>query len=119
MVTTSAFRKMALAYEGAVELPHFENASFRVSKKIFATLNARMSRACLKLDAENQSLFCSYPGNVIYPVPNKWGKQGWTLVELRKISTALMKDVLRTAYCGVAPKKLAALYRHETGTSNP
>ena len=110
---------MALSYEGAVELPHFDNTSFRVSKKIFATLNAKMSRACLKLDAENQSLFCSHDKDVIYPVPNKWGKQGWTLVALPKISTALMKEVLRTAYCGVAPKKLAALYQPESDTSIP
>ena len=108
---------MALAFEGAAELPHFENASFRVSKKIFATLNAKMSRCCVKLDAENQSLFCSYNSEVIYPVPNKWGKQGWTLVNLRKINTALMKEVLRTAYCGVAPKKLAALYHLDSDPS--
>jgi predicted DNA-binding protein (MmcQ/YjbR family) len=111
MVSNAAFRKMAMSFEGVSELPHFEKASFRVAKKIYATLDAKLSRACLKLDDENQSLFSSHDRTVIYPVPNRWGKQGWTFVDLRKINASLMKEVLLTAYCCVAPGKLAELYR--------
>jgi predicted DNA-binding protein (MmcQ/YjbR family) len=102
MISTAAFRKLALSFDGAVELPHFENASFRVKKKIFATLNKSESRGCLKLSEEEQALYCSHDKEIIYPVPNKWGKQGWTLVNLKKISPALLKAALKSAYVNVA-----------------
>lgn len=85
MVSIKAFRKLALSFPETTELPHFENTSFRVMKKIFATLSENRERACLKFSEIDQSAFCSFDETVIYPVPNKWGKQGWTLVELNKV----------------------------------
>jgi hypothetical protein len=38
-------------------------------------------------------------------VPNKWGKQGWTFIDLNSVDEALFVDALTTAYCEVAPKK--------------
>ena len=43
MVTVGTFRQMALSLPGAVELPHFDRASFRVNKKIFATLDEKLT----------------------------------------------------------------------------
>jgi hypothetical protein len=40
-------------------------------------------------------------------VDNKWGNQGWTLIELSSVHPDLFMDALTTAYCEVAPKKLA------------
>jgi hypothetical protein len=37
------------------------------------------------------------------PVPNAWGKQGWTTVTLAKIKVAELKDVLETAWCHAVP----------------
>jgi predicted DNA-binding protein (MmcQ/YjbR family) len=102
MITAAAFRKLALSFDSAIELPHFENVSFRVNKKIFATLNKNESRGCLKFGEEEQALLCSHDKEIIYPVPNKWGKQGWTLVNLKKISPALLKAALTAAYLYVA-----------------
>jgi len=112
-MTNAAFRKLALSFEASVELPHFEKTSFRVAGKIFATLDTAAARACLKFSEEEQALFCSYNKAVIFPVPNKWGKQGWTLVELKKISAPLLKEALKASYCCVAPKKLAAQYQRK------
>ena len=39
MVSIDTFRKLALSFDEAVEQPHFEKPSFRVNKKIFATLD--------------------------------------------------------------------------------
>ena len=64
---------------------HFEKISFRVKKKIFATLSAQLSIACVKLSLVDQSVFCSIDQSIIYPVPNKWGLQGWTNINLAKI----------------------------------
>jgi hypothetical protein len=48
---------------------------------------------------------------MIYPVPNKWGLQGWTFVELSRVSEELLRDALTTAYCTVAPARLAQVVR--------
>src|SRR5258705_10120361 len=83
MVTIETFRQLALSFPGAIELPHFEKTSFRVNKKIFATLDIKNTRACLILSETDQSVFSAYDKSVIYPVPNKWGTKGATFVELK------------------------------------
>lgn len=98
MVEIETFRKWALALPGSEEHPHFENQSFRVKKKIFATLNAKENRACIKLSDIDQSVFCGFRDDVIYPVPNKWGKQGWTLISLANVEPEMCEDALTTAY---------------------
>ena len=105
MVTTSTFKQLASAMPDAVEAPHFENTAFKISKKIFATLNTKENRCCLKLSAIDQSVFCAFDKEVIFPVPNKWGKQGWTLVDLKKVRKDMLKDALTTAYQTVLRKK--------------
>lgn len=107
MVTIALLRKTALSFPEATEEPHFEKTSFKVKKKIFATYDAIANRACLKLSEIDQDVFCAVDKTIIFPVNNKWGKQGWTLVEMSKVQRDLFVDVLETAYCEVAPKKLA------------
>jgi predicted DNA-binding protein (MmcQ/YjbR family) len=102
MVSIKAFRKLALALPETIEQPHFEKLSFRVKKKIFATLSEKEKRACLKFSEIDQSTFCSFDRTIIYPVPNKWGKQGWTFVELSKVKKETLTDALTTAYHTVA-----------------
>ncbi len=109
MVDLKTFRKLASALPEVEEAPHFEKTSFRVKKKIFVTLDVAAFRACVKLTEIDQSVFSTSPA--IYPVPNKWGKQGWTFIELKKVNRKLLEDALHTAYCTVAPKKLAELVR--------
>lgn len=98
MISAKSFRKLALAFPESDEQPHFENASFKINKKIFATLNEKHNRACVKLNEIDQSAFCSYDKDVMYPVPNKWGKLGWTNINLETIPEEMLKDALETAY---------------------
>ena len=114
MVTLETFRKIALSFPEATEEPHFEKTSFRVKKtakgssatKIFATYDAVKQRACVKLSEIDQDVFSSADKTVIFPVDNKWGKQGWTLIEMSKVREDVFIDALTTAFCEVAPKKL-------------
>ncbi len=112
MISLAAAKKLALGYEETEEQPHFEKSSVRVKKKIFVTLDEVNHQACVKLSEENQSVFCSYNKAIVFPVPNKWGKQGCTLVALTKVPKELFQDILTRAYCAVAPKKLADKYEH-------
>ncbi len=106
MVSIDTFRKLALSFPEATEESHFEKTSFRVKKKIFATYDDVKKRACIKLSAIDQSVFTATDKTIIFPVDNKWGKQGWTLIEMTKVKKELFVDALTTAYCEVAPKKL-------------
>lgn len=106
MVTLSTFRQLALSFPNAEELPHFELASFRVKKKIFATLWEKENKAMLKLSLIEQSVFCAYEnGTVFYPVPGGWGKKGATFVDLGKVKKEMLKDALTVAYNELIAKK--------------
>jgi predicted DNA-binding protein (MmcQ/YjbR family) len=111
MVSIDTFRKLALSFPEATEEPHFEKISFRVKKKIFATYDETKKIACIKLSEIDQHVFSSADKRIIFLVDNKWGKQGWTLIEMQKVNTHLFIDALTTAYCEVAPKKLAESVR--------
>ncbi len=107
MVSLGTFRELALSFPEATEEPHFEKTSFRVKKKIFATYDESKKRACIKLSEIDQNVFSAADKSIVFPVDNKWGKQGWTLIEMKKVHKDLFVDALTTAYCAVAPKKLA------------
>ena len=106
MVSFETLRTIALSLPEVTEEPHFEKISFRVKKKIFATYDDKLKTACIKLTEIDQSVFASAKP-IIYPVANKWGKQGWTMIEMKKVHKDLFTDAVTTAYCAVAPKKLA------------
>ncbi len=110
MVSFVTFRKLATSFPEVDEASHFENHAFRVKKKIFVTLNEKENRCCVKLSPVDQSAFCTFDLDVIFPVPNKWGKQGWTLINLKKVKKEMLLDALTTAYIEVAPEKLAKPY---------
>ena len=105
MVSIETFRQMALAFPNVVGLPHFDRASFRVNKKIFATLLEKDSLAMVKLSALDQSVFCAFDKTIIYPVPGGWGIKGATYINLKKIKKAMLKDALTVAYNTITAKK--------------
>ncbi|MEQ1678684.1 MAG: MmcQ/YjbR family DNA-binding protein [Chitinophagaceae bacterium] len=108
MVSIETVRELALSFPETDEHPHFERRAFRVKKKIFATLSEKDKTVSLKLTLHDQSVFCAFDKTVIYPVPGGWGRMGFTFVDLKKVRKAMFKDALTTAYCTVAPPKLAS-----------
>ena len=111
MVDMKTFRQIALSFPETTEEPHFEKTSFRIRRKIFATLSVEDNSAVLKLSEIDQSVFCSFDPTIIYPATGAWGRQGWTIVNLKKVRKSILTDALTTAYCEVAPKKLKDLYQ--------
>lgn len=118
MVTLEALKKFALSFPETTEEPHFEKTSFRVKNKIFATFDQENKLVCIKLSEIDQSVFSSADGASIYPVENKWGKQGWTFINMEKVNKDLFTDAVTTAYCEVAPKKLAEQIRPKNNDAN-
>lgn len=114
MVTIEYVRSLALSFPEATEEPHFEKTSFRVKKKIFATYDDVKKRACIKLSEIDQDVFAAADKTSIFPVDNKWGKQGWTIIEMDTVHKDLFTDALTTAYCEVASRKNAEQVKNKS-----
>lgn len=113
MVSYETMRRWALSLPETTELPHFERTSFRVNKKIFATLAEDQGLAMLRLSLEDQDVFTAMGKGACYPVPGGWGKQGATYFELDKIDPVLFQDALTVSWKTVAPPKLVKLHDPE------
>lgn len=113
MTDIITFSEMALSFDEAVETPHFEKKSFRVHDKIFATLDTKNFKAVFKLSEVDQSVFSDFDPSAIYPAAGGWGKQGWTIFEIKFVKEEMIKDALTLSYCNVAPSKLSKKYSTE------
>jgi predicted DNA-binding protein (MmcQ/YjbR family) len=107
MPDLKAFHNMAASFPEVTVEPHFEKTSYRVKKKIFATLNEKENWATLKFSSEEQQMFLKISPKDIFPVPNKWGKLGWTHLRYQNLINDIALELLKTAYCNIAPKNLA------------
>ena len=103
MATAQTFSELALSFEGSNEHPHFDKTSFRYKSKIFATLNQKENRSTLKFTPEEQSMLCKVNPDAIFPVPNKWGKTGWTHIIYEEIPEEILLELLRAAYLNLRP----------------
>jgi hypothetical protein len=104
MLTHDDIRRVALSMPEAYEEPHFDIPSFRVNKKIFCTIHLKAPRIMLKLDREDQLNLSD--GEMIEPVPGKWGEQGSTFVWFEKLPAWRLPELMRMAWANVAPKRL-------------
>jgi hypothetical protein len=98
MAIEALFLSIIKNLDAVTEAPHHHIVSFKIKNRIFASLNVRESRACVKLTPIDQSSFCSYNLEHVYPVPNKWGKHGWTNINLKLVHPEMLEDALNTAY---------------------
>ena len=98
MISKERFLELVFNLDNVEERPHFDIPSYTINKKIFVTLNYKENRACVKLNEMDQDAFCAYSKDVMYPVPNKWGKHGWTNINLLNIPEEMLEDALKTAY---------------------
>jgi len=110
MISIEQARKAALSLPETEEKPHFHLTSFRIKDKIFATIHADKNYVMVKLSAIDQSVFCAYNKEVIFPVPGGWGKKGATFIDLKKVNKSMLLDALSTAWKTTAPPKLVEKY---------
>jgi hypothetical protein len=110
MITIAAARQAALSLPQTEEYRHFDLPAFRVAKKIFATIHEDKHFMMVKLSLIDQSVFCSFNKEIIFPVPGGWGRHGSTFINLKKVKKAVFLDALTTAWKNVAPPKLVTKY---------
>ena len=110
MINIEQARQAALSLPETEEYKHFNLAAFRVGKKIFATIHEDKNFMMIKLSLIDQSVFCSFNKEIIFPVPGGWGRQGSTFINLKKIRKSLFTDALTTAWKTVAPPKIVFKY---------
>jgi hypothetical protein len=104
MVTGDDLRRAALALEGTVEKPHFGRAAFKVAR-IYVTLAADGLTANFKFRPDEQEFKCLLAPDAFSPVPNAWGKQGWTTGLLSALTEEELVSALQTAWAHAVPRR--------------
>ncbi|MBD8491295.1 MmcQ/YjbR family DNA-binding protein [Echinicola sp. CAU 1574] len=105
-MTNEEFTVLALSFPATEQKPHFDRTAFKViGKRIFTTLHEASNSANVKLSPSEQKAFTRYSPDVVYPVDNKWGLQGWTTLELQNAKEELVKALLESAYEDVVNRK--------------
>jgi hypothetical protein len=104
MATGGDLRRIALSLEGTVEAPHFERAAFKAAR-IYVTLAADERSANIRFTPDEQEFKCMMVPDAFTPIPNAWGRQGWTAMDLSKLGEAELMSVLTTAWSRARNKK--------------
>ena len=94
---------LALALPEAHEVPHFDKPSYRVGKRIFATVGETEGIVTLKIPVDEQEVLMSAMPDTF--VTNAWSKQGWLGARLDRIAPDVLEELLEGAWRRIAPKR--------------
>src|ERR1700733_5862271 len=108
-MTATQFRRMALSLPEVEERAHMGHPDFRVGGKIFATLAyPEKTMGMVKLTPEQQRIYVQAHPNVFAPAQGAWGLGGSTLVRLKDADPEIVREAMRAAWLGRAPKKISS-----------
>ena len=113
MATARDLKRVALALAGTSEAPHVDRTAFKV-KRIYATLSPDGETANLKFTPDEQEFKCMLLPEAFAPVPNAWGRQGWTTATLSKLGSADLQAALEMAWRHALPAT-----RQRAGAARP
>jgi hypothetical protein len=97
MANADDLRRLAFALDGTTEAPHFDRAAFKAAR-IYATLAPDGLTANVRFSPEEQEFKCMLAPDAFRPIPNAWGRQGWTVATLAALTEAELQDALETAW---------------------
>jgi hypothetical protein len=109
MATGEDLRRAALSLEGTTEAPHFDRAAFKVAR-IYVTLAADGRTANFKFTPDGQDFKCMMAPDAFKPVPNAWGRQGWTTADLSRLEAAELRAALETAWTHARKKRARRMH---------
>lgn len=95
------FRRIALAFEGAVEGAHMGHPDFRANGRIFATLHDGLKTGMVKLTPEQQDRFVRAEPSMFSPESGAWGRQGCTRVQLHATDEETLGEAMTLAWQNV------------------
>ena len=105
MISSNTFRQMAMAFPDVIELPHFEKASFRIGKSVFATLGEDKQQGMVALTPEEQYVYIRFDPVTFSPCPGAWGRKGYTWMNLKTVKKDVAKEAMEAAYNHLLKKK--------------
>ena len=97
MATGDDVRRIAMALEGTLALPHADRTAFRV-RRTYATLAPDGQSINVDLTPDEQAFKVMMAPAIYQQMPNKWGLRGATIVTLEKMSIAELEALLRMAW---------------------
>jgi len=105
-MTPSAFRKLALSLDGAVESAHGGHPDFRAKGKVFATMGyPDKDWAMVKLTPDQQEILCAAEPVMFRPVRGGWGLRGATNLRLAAADARTVRSALAMAISNATGKK--------------
>jgi hypothetical protein len=105
-MTPAAFRKLALALDGASEGAHGGHPDFRAGGKVFATMGYPDGGwAMVKLTPDQQEMLCAAEPVMFRPVKGGWGLRGATNLSLAEADARTARSALAMALKNVTEKK--------------
>jgi hypothetical protein len=117
MATAQDFRRIAMSLDGTTSAPHFDRTAFKVAR-IYATLAPDGLTANLKFAPDQQELKGITAAEAFRPVPNAWGRQGWTTATLAALGSAELKSALALAWQHALPTKRSRQTKRRTSKTN-
>jgi hypothetical protein len=109
-MTGNDLRRIAMALPEVQEKVTWEvDITFRVRDKIFVVMGEEGGSASVKASVEaQQALVASDPET--FSVSHYTGRYGWTTVDLSRVDSAEMRELVEEAWRRTAPKKLVAAF---------
>lgn len=105
-MSPSAFRKLALSLRGAHEEPHFARTSFRVGKRIFATMTRDGREAMVPVHPVARCLALLESDHDVYVEHGGWTRRMGALgLRLAQADATLVAGLVREAWKRIAPKR--------------
>ena|ERR1700755_2847711 len=95
MATAADVHHMAMSLEGTTSAPHFDRLAYKV-RRIYATV--RDGSMNLMLTPDEQAFKVMLAPQIFAPIPNAWGRNGATMVDLAAIGLDELEASLRMAW---------------------
>jgi hypothetical protein len=109
MASGDELRKIALALPEAEERETWGSATFRVRDKIFVIMSEDGSSASVKATKDEQTaLIAEDPETFTYPA--YVGHHGWIGVDVQRIPTDHLSEILTEAWRMTAPKRVVRVF---------
>ncbi len=96
--------RLALAFPGVAQYPHFDRIAFK-ARVTFATLSPDKLTANIRFSPDEQALKCEVAPDAFSALPNAWGARGWTEARLAALSESELNAALAIAYAHAQPKR--------------